>query len=82
MEQERLSKGISFDQFVVTQCKFLLISFIMVEKYCRSSTESIDQMIFELFDLSGNGFISQRDLAQMLLTLPEKAIITTIPDKQ
>ena len=39
-------------------------------------------MIFELFDLSGNGYISQRDLAQMMLTLPEKAIITTIVDQQ
>ena len=55
---------------------------ITIEKYCRSSTETIDTMIFELFDLSGNGYISQRDLAQMMLTLPEKAIITTIVDQQ
>ena len=29
-----------------------------VEKYCRASTESIDRMIFELFDLSGSNLIS------------------------
>ena len=44
---------------------------ILIEKYCRASTESIDRMIFDIFDLSGNNLISEQELSQMLLTMPE-----------
>ena len=37
-------------------------------------------MIFSVFDLCGNGLISDVELSQMLLTLPEEAIITDILD--
>ena len=39
-------------------------------------------MIFDIFDLSGTNLISDQELSQMLLTMPEQAIITTILDNQ
>lgn len=38
----------------------------------------MDRMIFDIFDLSGNNLISEEELSQMLLTLPEQAIISNL----
>ena len=38
----------------------------------------MDRMIFDIFDLSGNNVISEEELSQMLLTLPEQAILSNL----
>ena len=54
----------------------------MLEKYCSHNLADLDAKIFEIFDLSGNGLISDKELSQMLLTLPDQAIITDILDSK
>ena len=51
-----------------------------LEEYFCANQEKLDSMIFSIFDLCGNGLISDVELSQMLLTLPEEAIITDILD--
>ena len=65
MSTENFGKGITFEQF-------LLLNY----QYLRAGPESMDRMIFEIFDLSGNDAISEADLSSMLLTLPPQALIS------
>ena len=57
---------------------FLTNLFQRTEKYCRSDDETLDKMIFELFDLDAKKRIGCKELTQMLLTMPDLGIITTI----
>ena len=52
--------------------------FFDTERYFKNGQESMDRMIFDIFDLSGNNLISEEELSQMLLTLPEQAIISNL----
>ena len=65
MATENMGKGITFEQF-------LLLNY----KYLRAGPESMDSMIFDIFDLSGNDAVSETDLTSILLTLPPQAIIS------
>ena len=76
------TKGVTFESFMIVQCKLKSLAEISVEEYFCQSQEKLDSMIFNIFDLSGNGLISDQELSQMLLTLPEEAIITDILDMQ
>ena len=62
---ENSAEGITFE-------KFLLLNY----KYLRAGPESLDRMIFDIFDLSGSNLVTQQDLSSMLLTLPSQAIIS------
>ena len=35
----------------------------------------MDQFIFEMFDIGNGGQVTKRDLRQMLLTLPDQAVV-------
>ena len=65
MMTENSAEGITFE-------KFLLLNY----KYLRAGPESLDRMIFDIFDLSGSNLVTQQDLSSMLLTLPSQAIIS------
>ena len=55
--------------------------YVHVEQYSAYNLEDLDRKIFQLFDLAGNNLISDKEMAQILLTMPEQAIITDIIDK-
>ena len=59
MLTEKSTEGITFE-------KFLLLNY----KYLRAGPESMDRMIFDIFDLSGIDLVKESDLSEMLLTLP------------
>ena len=45
------------------------------DKLVRAGQEFTDRVIFDMFDLTGNNFITKDDLAQMLVNLPVDAIV-------
>jgi hypothetical protein len=65
-----LSKNLSFS--LVSSAYFFRTD---LEKICRGESDSLDQVIFDLFDLTGTGLVSGDELSQMLLNLPLDGII-------
>jgi Ca2+-binding EF-hand superfamily protein len=51
---------------------------LVTVKYTKTSQETLDSLIFDLFDLNGNNLVTVQEMQQMLLTLPEQAIIRSI----